>query len=174
MDSVAAFTYNRSTGKGGSIMKFRMSLPVLVTFLVLLPSAAPAQEAAPSATLESCAGEVTVGSAGSPEWKAAVAGMPLVETQIIRTGPQGQATVRFAPGDLTTLVGSGVEVTLADLLLKAKLEKMRNKVAVPGEGAEQTKMQVTPLTGVRGTEEAPGKAEEPKRDHIWTEDAPKQ
>jgi hypothetical protein len=55
--------------------------------------------------------------------------------------------------------------------LKIKLEKMKGQIEAPGDSGK-AEMQVTPLTGVRGTEKSEEKAGEPKREHYWNENAP--
>jgi hypothetical protein len=152
----------------------RKVLWVTVTAAALVLAAWPvlaADETAPWAAVDSCAGDVRVGVPERSDWAPAVKGMPLTDGQTIKTGAQGQATVRFPAENLLTLVGEGTQVSLQDLLLKARLEKMRGKISQPQDGASQTKMQVTPLTGLRGTDQAEDKAEGTKRQHYWQEDA---
>jgi hypothetical protein len=45
---------------------------------------------------------------------------------------------------------------------------MRSKVSLPTD-TRKVEMQVTPTTGVRGTEQTEEKAEELKREHYWDE-----
>jgi hypothetical protein len=149
---------------------------VFLTVAALAALAVPAMAAdaqPPLATVESMAGEVKVAPVNSEAWTPVKPTAALAENQIIKTGPQSQVSVRFTEGDLLTVVGENTTVALPDLLLKARLEKMRGKVNQPTD-ANQTKMQVTPLTGVRGTDAADSKAEEQKRPHTWEEnDQPK-
>ncbi len=151
-------------------------LALALTAALAVPSAAQ-EAAAPSpppaapASVEALTGEAWIGTVEPESWTAAVPGNPIPEGLALKTGPGASLTVRFAEGDLRGSVGENTVISLADLLLKARLEKLRGGIAPPAAGAEPTKMQVTPLTGVRGTEESEGKAEELKRDHYWQDDA---
>jgi hypothetical protein len=149
----------------------KRSLALLATLILLAGTAAMAEEQPPAATVVSVAGAVTVGAAEAGPWLPVTAGMNLAESQILRTGPQSQATVKFTQGQIVAAVGENTTIGIQDLLLKASLEKMRDKIAPP-TGGTQTKMSVTPLTGVRATDQAEDKAEEPNRQHYWQENAP--
>jgi hypothetical protein len=150
-----------------------MTLLLLIAGSLLAAAPAPAAPAPPFAVLDTCAGEVALGAAGGEAvWSAAKPKMAVTDAQIIRTGAKSQATVRFTEGDLVGLVGENTTISLQDLLLKTRLDKMRNKISEPAADAQPSKASVTPLTGVRGTDEAEGKAEDPNRQHHWEENAP--
>jgi len=150
--------------------------PLTLLFIIIgsLLAVAPvlAAQTPPFAVLDTCAGEVTLGSAGSEVWSAAQPKMAVADAQILKTGVKSQATVRFTEGNLVALVGENTTISLQDLLLKTRLDKMPGKISQTQADGEQTKMSVTPLTGVRGTDEAEGKAEDPNRQHHWEENAP--
>jgi hypothetical protein len=108
---------------------------------------------------------VQVGEEG--QWRAVSSGEPVTEEQSIRTGPESTASVQFGEG-VSTAVEAEMEITVSDLLLRARLEKMRSRVSAPTD-TQRVEMQVTPTTGVRGTEQTEEKAEDLKREHYWTE-----
>ncbi len=147
------------------------NLTVLIAALCLfVPAAGPAAAAdtvPPLAKVEAFTGEASVGAADS--WTPAEVGQALVETQALKTGAKSTLSVRFTEGEMLATVGENTLISLNDLLLKARLEKMRGRINQPEAGAPQTQMQVTPLTGVRGTDEAESKSEELKRQHHWEE-----
>ena len=151
-------------------MKKTVSILFVMILAVLLagPASAATVEKA-MASVVSFEGVAEVGMAGSSDWKAALAGMELQESSIIRTGADGLVVIQFTEGEMITSVSENSKVSLKDLLLKARLEAVRGKVVAPFPDAGQTKMQVTPLTGVRGTDQAESKAEDPKRPHYWEE-----
>lgn len=113
-------------------------------------------------------GSVQVGGEGA--WQAAAPQQKLFEGQTIRAAEGASLTVVFEE-DLPATVAGKTEIAVADLLLKARLEKARAKIAAPAD-ATQEGMQVTPLTGVRGTEKTEEKAGDLKREHYWNEGAP--
>lgn len=142
---------------------------VVCAFVLLLPALLKAEGPVSEGvlgTLGAVQGEVQLGEGG--EWKAAAAGAQLHEGQVLRTGPEGSAEVLFSDS-VTASVGEKTEIGVADLLMKTRLEQMRSKVSEP-TGVEKVDMQVTPTTGVRGTEQGERKAEELKRDHFWSEE----
>jgi hypothetical protein len=113
-------------------------------------------------------GEVQVGRDG--KWQPAAAEQKLFEGQSIKTGAKAAAEILFAP-NVPARVGEGTEIKVEDLLLKARLEKAKAKIAAPTDSTK-VEMQVTPLTGVRGTDKTEEKAEDLKREHYWNESAP--
>ena len=113
-------------------------------------------------------GTVEVGREGV--WQAAVPRQHLFEGETIRTAASSGAEVLFE-GELPASLGEKAEIPVADLMLKARLEKLRAKIAAPGDTIKAD-IQVTPLTGVRGTEKTEEKAEDLKREHYWSESAP--
>lgn len=146
-----------------------MKSAAIITFLVmvLVPAAAWSGEAAEGdvGTLTAVQGEVQVGA--GDQWQAAAVGATLAEGQIIRTGAESSADVQFGEGTAAA-VGADTEIAVSDLLLRARLEKMRSRVSAPGD-MQKVEMNVTPTTGVRGTEQTEEKAEELKREHYWNE-----
>jgi len=113
----------------------------------------------------SCTGTVQIGKDG--QWKAAVAEEKIFAGQILKTGEQSSVVILFNP-DLSAQLAAGVEIAAVDLLLKSQLEKAKAKIAAPTD-TKKVEMQVTPLTGVRGTEPSEEKAEDLKREHYWNE-----
>jgi hypothetical protein len=149
-------------------MKTCIAVAAALMMMIGPTMSAAAQAPEALATVEAVTGNVQVAPADGQPWTPAAAKMLLSETQVLKTGLQSQATIRFTEGDLVIVVGENTQIALQDLLLKARLEKMRGKVNQPTD-ANQTKMQVTPLTGVRGTDASDSKAEDPKREHTWNE-----
>ena len=146
-------------------MKSAAILTVLA--MVLVPAAVWSGEAAQgdAGTLTSVQGEVQVGA--GDQWRAAEVGATLTEDQTIRTGVESSADVQFGEG-ASAAVGAETEIAVSDLLLRARLEKMRSKVSAPGD-TQKAEMNVTPTTGVRGTEQTEKKSEELKREHYWND-----
>jgi hypothetical protein len=140
---------------------------ITVLALVLVPAAVWSGEAPQEdvGTLTAVQGKVEVGA--GEQWLAAEVGAPLAEGQTIRTGAESSAGVQFGEG-VSASVGAETEIAVADLLLRARLEKMRSRVSAPGD-TQKVEMNVTPTTGVRGTEQTEEKAEELKREHYWNE-----
>lgn len=120
-------------------------------------------------TVEALSGEVKVGEGGS--WSPAAAGQELREGQMIRTGAASEADILFE-GKIGAVVGPEAEIEVSDLLLRTRLEQMRSKISAPAD-TRKVEMQVTPTTGVRGTDQTEEKAEELKREHYWNEDVKK-
>lgn len=144
-----------------------MKSAAILAFLamVLVPAAAWSGEAARGdvGTLTAVQGAVQIGA--GDQWQAAAVGAPLSEGQAIRTGAESSANVQFGEG-VAAAVGADTEIAVSDLLLRARLEKMRSRVSAPGD-MQKVEMNVTPTTGVRGTEQTEEKAEELKREHYW-------
>lgn len=139
--------------------------------LVLACPSMAADAATPLATVDSFSGIVSVGTAEAEKMSPVQAGMNLMEDNIIETGAQSQIVIRFSAEEMMVTVGENTKIALQDLLLKARLEKMRGSIDQPGEDVKKTDLQVTPLTGVRGTEKAEDKSKEPKREHHWEDNA---
>jgi len=144
-----------------------MAVMVLVTALGLC-AGARAEGPLPVGEVVAVTGAVQVGRDGV--WQEATPQLKLFDGQTIRTADGAGVEVLFE-GSLPASVARKGEIAVADLLLKARLEKARAKIAAPGD-ATKAEMQVTPLTGVRGTEKAEEKAEDLKREHYWNESAP--
>ncbi len=140
--------------------------------VVLFPVLVLAADAPPLATLTSFSGAVSVGQKDAEAWGIVTEGMALNDRQVIRTGADGRAVVTFTEGSLSAVVAEKTTISLADLLLKTRLGAMRSKVTAPEVAAGQTKLTVTPLTGVRGTDQGESKADDPGRQHHWEENAP--
>jgi hypothetical protein len=136
--------------------------------LAVRPGPARAEGPMPVGTVVAVTGTVEVGRDGV--WQTAVAKMSVFDGQILRAAPGSGADILFE-GETPARLGEGVEIAVADLLLKARIEKTRAKITAPADAAK-TEMQVTPLTGVRGTEKAEEKAGDLKREHYWNESAP--
>jgi hypothetical protein len=141
---------------------------VLVLVVAAVIPAAMAEGPLPMGSVVAVTGTVEVGRDGV--WQEAAPRLHLFEGQTIRTAASSGAEIMF-DGDLTARLGEKSEIPVADLLLKARLEKLRAKIAAPGDTIKAD-MQVTPLTGVRGTEKTEEKAEDLKREHYWNESAP--
>jgi hypothetical protein len=145
-----------------------MAVVVVVAAGLGLGARARAEGPLPIGTVVAVTGVVQVGRDGA--WQAAAPQLPLFDGQTIRTGDGSSRKVLFE-GSLPAAVAGKGEIAVADLLLKARLEKARAKIGVPGD-AVKAEMQVTPLTGVRGTEKGEEKAGELKREHYWNDNAP--
>ena len=145
-----------------------MAVAVGVVLVLALGRAARAEGPLPIGAVTAVTGTVQLGRDGV--WQVAAPKMPVFAGQLITTGDGASVEVLFEGGLPATVAGKG-EIAVADLLLKAQLEKARAKIAVPAD-ATKTEMQVTPLTGVRGTEQAEEKAGDLKRDHYWNESTP--
>lgn len=113
-------------------------------------------------------GNVEVGRDGV--WQPAVAKLHLFEGQTIRTAAAAGVEILFE-GEVPAKLGEKTEVAVVDLLLMAQLEKAKAKIGAPA-GSTKATLEVTPLTGVRGTEKTEEKAGELKREHYWNENAP--
>lgn len=144
-----------------------MILTVLTAFCLAVPTLAqePAAKPAPVGKVVAIQGTVQVGQAG--QWQPCQIEQPLFDGQSIKTGPKSAAKIVFTP-DLAMEVSEGTEILIGDLLLKARLEKVKASTAAPTT-TQKTEMQVTPLTGVRGTDQSGEKSEELKREHFWNE-----
>lgn len=141
---------------------------VLLAVTMAGPAAAWAEGPVPVGTVTAVTGTVDVGRDGV--WQPAAAKVHLFDGQTIRTAAASGVEVLF-DGETPAKLGEKTEIAVSDLLLKAQLEKARARIGVPTD-ATQAEMQVTPLTGVRGTEKTEEKAGELKRDHYWNESAP--
>jgi len=139
-------------------------LSVLATGLV----AAHAEGPMPIGTVLVVKGEVQVGRDGV--WQPAVTGMHLFDGETLRTAAASEAGIVF-DGDVPAQLGEKTEIAVVDLQLKAQLEKARAKIGTPADTTKAT-LEVTPLTGVRGTEKTEEKAGELKREHYWNESTP--
>jgi hypothetical protein len=139
-----------------------------VAAVVALAPAARAEGPVPVGTVVAVTGTVEIGAAGA--WQPAAAKAQLFEGQSIRTGGASGVEVLFG-ADVPAKLGEKTEIAVADLMLKAELEKAKAKIGAPVD-ATKVEMQVTPLTGVRGTEKTEEKAGDLKREHYWNESAP--
>ena len=147
----------------------RAMVAVVLAVSVALAGAggARAEGPMPVGTVVAVTGSAQVGSGGV--WQPAAEKLRLFDGQTIRTGAGAGVRVLFE-GDVPASLGENAEIAVADLLLKAQLEKARAKIAAPAD-ATKAEMQVTPLTGVRGTEKTEEKAGDLKREHYWNEGA---
>lgn len=145
-------------------------LVVLVVLAVAAaaPTAARAEGPLPIGSVVAVTGAVQVGRDGV--WQPAVARMHLFEGQTIRSAAASSADILFE-GEVPAKLGEKTEVAVADLQLQAQLERARAKIGAPADTTKAT-LEVTPLTGVRGTEKTEEKAGELKREHHWNEIAP--
>ncbi len=148
----------------------RRAMIVVVLLAVTMTgiAAARAEGPMPVGTVVAVTGTVEVGRDGI--WQPATAKLSLFDGQTIRTAAASGADILFE-GEAPAKLGEKVEIAVSDLLLKSRLEKARAKIGVPTD-ATKAEMQVTPLTGVRGTEKTEEKAGELKREHYWNESAP--
>ena len=149
----------------------RRVMIVAVLVLVVLATghvAARAEGPMPIGTVVAVTGTVHIGRDGV--WQPAVAGMHLFEGETIRTGATSGSDILFE-GEVSVNLGEKIEIAVADLQLKSQLEKARAKIGTPADTTKAT-LEVTPLTGVRGTEKTEEKAGELKREHYWNESAP--
>ncbi len=116
-------------------------------------------------TVRAVRGEVQIGREGT--WSPAALDEKLREGEVIRAGKKSEASILFEDG-VTAVVGEGVEIDVADLELKTRLEMMKSKISRPTD-SERVGLEVTTTTGVRGTEQTEEKSEELKRDHYWSD-----
>ena len=133
--------------------------------LLVLPGAVFSVESAILGSVKTVSGDVQIGQGES--WAAAAVGAELVEGQVIKTGPSSEVEV-LLDGGISTTIPQNSAIEISDLLLKSRLEKMRGKVSTPVDN-QKVELQVTPTTGVRGTDQAESKAEDLKRDHYWND-----
>lgn len=131
-------------------------------------AAARAEGPMPIGSVVAVTGTVEVGRDGV--WQPAVAKMRLFDGQTMRTAAAAGVDILF-DGDLPAKLGEKTEIAVADLQLKVQLEKARAKIGAPADATKAT-IEVTPMTGVRGTEKTEEKAGELKREHYWNESAP--
>jgi len=139
-------------------------LAVMVTGLAAVRAEGPM----PIGIVVAITGTVEVGREGI--WQAAAAKVRLFDGQTIRTAAASGADILFE-GDVPAKLGEKTEIAVGDLQLKAQLEKAKAKIGAPTD-TTKTMLEVTPLTGVRGTEKTEEKAGELKREHYWNESAP--
>lgn len=151
--------------KGGQGMRAAIILGVLA--LLVVPPAVWGDETADEvlARVLTVRGDVQIGQGA--EWRTAVTGDTVSSGQFIRTGTDSGMDIFFEE-DLVAAVGEETEIEIADLLLKTRLEKMRSRISAPDD-TRRVDIQVTPTTGVRGTEQTENKAEDLKREHYWNE-----
>ena len=140
----------------------------VLTVMVTGAAVARAEGPMPVGAVVAVTGTVQVGRDGV--WQPAVAKMSLFDGQTIRTGAASTAEVLFE-GEVPAKLGEKSEIAVVDLQLKAQLEKARGKIGAP-VGSTKATLEVTPLTGVRGTEKTEEKAGELKREHYWNESVP--
>jgi hypothetical protein len=131
-------------------------------------AAAHAEGPLPIGTVVAITGTVEVGRDGV--WQPAVVRGHLFDGQTIRAAAASGAEILFE-GDVAARLGEKTEIAVADLQLKAQLEKAKAKIGTPADTTKAT-LEVTPLTGVRGTEKTEEKAGDLKREHYWNESAP--
>jgi len=154
-------------GRTNVVVAAMTAVAVVVAVVVATP-AARAEGPMPVGSVVAVTGTVQVGRDGV--WQAATPKLHLFDGQMIRTTAASGADILFE-GEVPARLGENTEIAVADLMLKAQLEKAKAKIAVPAD-ATKAQMQVTPLTGVRGTEKAEEKAGDLKREHYWSESAP--
>ena len=144
-----------------------MKKTVWLVFLVLVvfPVVAHSTDDAVLGSVQALSGDVSIGQ--GEVWAPAAVGSGLKEGQVLRTGPDSRAEVLFE-GDVSAVVSEKTSIEVSDLLLKSRLEKMKGKVSTPAD-SRKVELEVTPTTGVRGTEQTESKSEELKRDHYWNE-----
>jgi hypothetical protein len=145
-----------------------MAVVAVVATTLGLCAEARAEGPMPVGAIVAVTGAVQVGRDGV--WREAAPQLKLFDGQTIRVADGASVELLFEGSLPATMAGKG-ETAVADLLLKARLEKARARIAAPGD-AKRAEMQVTPLTGVRGTEKAEEKAGDLKREHYWNESAP--
>jgi hypothetical protein len=139
---------------------------ILAAIVLLLgPAVMAGAEEEVLGTVSALRGGVQIGQGGV--WSPAGLGQELRDGQVIKTGSEAGADILFGE-EIAGSVGPETEIEVSDLLLKSRLEKMRSKVSLPAD-TRKVEMQVTPTTGVRGTEQTVEKAEELKREHYWDE-----
>jgi len=155
--------------KGEVVGRRVMIVAVLVlSVLAIGLVAARAEGPMPIGTVVAVTGTVQVGRDGA--WQPAAAMMHLFDGETIRTAAASGADILF-DGEVPAKLGEKTEIAAADLQLKAQLEKARAKIGAPPDSTKAT-LEVTPMTGVRGTEKTEEKAGELKREHYWNENAP--
>lgn len=145
-----------------------MALVVAVGTVLSVSAVRAAEVSDPVGKVVAVTGTVQIGRDG--QWQAAVPEQKIYPGQVVKTGAESAVDLLFNP-DLPVRLGAGAEIAATDLLLKAQLERTKAKVAAPSDSTK-VEMQVTPLTGVRGTEKSEEKAEDLKREHYWNENAP--
>jgi hypothetical protein len=145
-----------------------LAMMAMMAMMATGPAVARAEGPMPVGSVVAVAGTVQVGRDGA--WRPAVAGMHLFDGETIRTAAAAGADILF-DGDVPAKLGEKTEIAVADLQLKAQLEKARAKIGAPADSTKAT-LEVTPMTGVRGTEKTEEKAGELKREHYWNESAP--
>jgi hypothetical protein len=139
---------------------------ILAAIVLLLgPAVMAGAEEEVLGTVSALRGGVQIGQGGV--WSPAGLGQELRDGQVIKTGSEAGTDILFGE-EITGSVGPETEIEVSDLLLKSRLEKMRSKVSLPAD-TRKVEMQVTPTTGVRGTDQTVEKAEELKREHYWDE-----
>lgn len=126
------------------------------------------QGAEPVGKVVAVTGDVQIGSGES--WSPVEAEQQLFDGQVLRAGAESTVEVVFAPDTPARLDGAA-EIAVADLLLKAGLEKARGRIAEPAD-TRKAELEVRPLTGVRGTDKTEEKAADTKREHYWNENPP--
>ena len=141
---------------------------VVLAMVAAGPAAAWAAEPVRVGTVVAVTGMVQVGRDGA--WQPVQAQQSLFEGQTLRTGEAASAEVLF-DGETPARLGEKSEIAVEDLLLRAQLEKVKARIAAPKDDLK-AEIQVTPLTGVRGTEKTEEKAGDLKREHYWNENAP--
>ena len=141
---------------------------VLVALAIVVPAAPGRGAGAARVRWSRSRARSQVGTNGV--WQPAAAKMQLFDGQVPahRGGLRVRDPVR---GRGPAKLGEKVEIAVADLLLKARLEQTKAKISAPAD-ATKAEMQVTPMTGVRGTEKTEEKAGDLKREHYWNEGAP--
>ena len=148
----------------------RVKVVALIVLAVMAGgiSTARAEGPMPLGAVTVITGTVEVGRDGV--WQPAAAKMQLFDGQMIRTAAASGADILF-DGGVPAKLGEKSEIAVADLQLKAQLEKAKAKIGAPASATQAT-LEVTPLTGVRGTEKTEEKAGDLKREHFWNESAP--
>lgn len=149
----------------------RRVMIVAVSVLALMVSGLTvvhAEGQLPIGTVIAVTGTVELGRDGV--WQPAAAKGRLFDGQTIRTAAASGVEILFE-GEVSAKLGEKTEIAVADLQLKAQLEKAKAKIGAPADTTKAT-LEVTPLTGVRGTEKTEEKAGELKREHYWNESAP--
>jgi hypothetical protein len=148
-------------------MKRLLMVAAMAALLVPVPlfGEEPVDEGDVVGTVRAVRGEVQIGREGT--WSPAALDEKLREGEIIRAGKKSEASILFEDG-VTAVVGEGVEIAVADLELKTRLEMMKSKISRPTD-SKRVGLEVTTTTGVRGTEQTEEKSEELKREHYWSD-----